>query len=58
MDDDKKCLVCGKDGMMALFGVLLGAAIILMSLDTLRRMRIERTSGLEIDGSFTEEVGQ
>lgn len=44
MDDDKKCVICGRDGMLALFGIGLGVVFILMGLDTLRRMRQEQST--------------
>lgn len=41
MEDEKECFLCSKEAMLALFGVGLGLLFIVMSLDTLRRMRME-----------------
>lgn len=38
--EDKKCLVCNKEMALALVGVGIGVLFILMSLDTIRRMRL------------------
>lgn len=48
MDEEskKECAFCGRDAVLALFGVGIGVVFILMGLDTLRRMRKE-TSGSE-----------
>lgn len=34
------CVWCNKETALALFGVVLGLAFVVMSLDTLRRMRM------------------
>lgn len=51
MDDDKECVVCNKEVVLALFGVLIGVVFIAMSLDTLRRMRKEST----VDGEVSTD---
>jgi len=38
---EKTCAICNREGMLALFGVVLGVVFIAMGLDTLRRMRKE-----------------
>ena len=41
MDEEKTCAWCNKETALALFGVLIGLVFIAMSLDTLRRIRLE-----------------
>lgn len=56
MDEEKTCAWCNKETALALFGVLIGLVFIAMSLDTLRRIRLE--SGLEptyLEGSVIDE---
>lgn len=38
-EQGKTCAICNREVMLALFGVGLGLLFIVMSLDTLRRMR-------------------
>lgn len=54
MDEDEsksKCVLCGREGALALFGILLGAAFLYMSVDVLMNGRltaaITRTSLVE-----------
>lgn len=49
----KKCVVCNRDGFMALVGIGIGVVFILIGLDTLRRMRIEQLTST-VDGEVEE----
>lgn len=57
--EEKTCAWCNKETALALFGVLIGLVFIAMSLDTLRRIRMERsesvgTQHFYIEGETTE----
>lgn len=57
MDEEKTCAWCNKETALALFGVLIGLVFIAMSLDTLRRIRLE-SSGREpnyLEGSVIDD---
>ena len=41
MDEEKTCAWCNKETALAMFGVLIGLVFVAMSLDTLRRIRLE-----------------
>lgn len=41
IEPDKKCFLCGKEGALALFGVLFGAVIIAMSVNVVYMLRKE-----------------
>lgn len=41
MEEKKKCAICNAEGALAVFGILAGLVIVLMSVDVIRRIRIE-----------------
>lgn len=53
MDEEskKKCFLCGPDGAMALFGIVAGLVILGLSVDLIRRIRLEQNeTALEVSG--------
>ena len=50
MDDESKCAFCNKETLMAAFGILLGLAIIGMSVDIIRRGRMSTVENEVTDG--------
>lgn len=40
---DKKCAICGREGALAIFGVLMGLTIVAMSVDVIRKLVQEQT---------------
>ena len=43
VDTKKKCVICNKEMALAGFGIVLGLVFIMMSIDTIRRMRMTTT---------------
>lgn len=54
MNEDRKCVLCGPQGLLAVFGILLGAVFILMSIDVLTNSALSSAIGQRRDSTVDE----